>query len=174
LFPGDRDGDGVPDELDVCANNFDPDQSDDDGDGLGNVCDNCAAVDNVDQTNSDGDPAGDACDCDPFDADVFSVPPEVAALRWPSRGVLEWDSAAAQSGSETEHVVIRGNLGQLPVGSSSDCEATQIPGTSTVDLDVPGPGNGFWYLVQGVNSCGTGTLGPWGTGTERTVPSCAP
>jgi len=174
INPGDRDGDGVPDELDLCANNVDPDQFDDDGDGLGNACDNCTAVDNVDQANSDGDPAGDACDCNPADPNVFFVPPEVEGLRWPSRGVLEWDSAAPQSGNETEHIVIRGTLGQFPVGSSSDCDTNQTSGTSSIEFGLPGTGTGFWYLVHGTNSCGTGTLGSWGTGTERTIPACDP
>jgi len=36
--PADRDGDGVPDSVDVCPNVPDPDQLDDDKDGVGNAC----------------------------------------------------------------------------------------------------------------------------------------
>jgi uncharacterized protein (TIGR03790 family) len=35
----DRDGDGVPDDVDVCRDLPDPDQRDTDGDGIGNPCD---------------------------------------------------------------------------------------------------------------------------------------
>ncbi|MFU8806978.1 MAG: thrombospondin type 3 repeat-containing protein, partial [Bradymonadaceae bacterium] len=37
--PGDRDGDGVPDDEDNCPDIFNPDQADRDRDGLGDVCD---------------------------------------------------------------------------------------------------------------------------------------
>ena len=35
----DTDGDGVPDSIDNCPSNYNPDQLDTDGDGMGNVCD---------------------------------------------------------------------------------------------------------------------------------------
>lgn len=39
LAPRDRDGDGIPDSVDNCKHQFNPDQTDSDGDGLGDVCD---------------------------------------------------------------------------------------------------------------------------------------
>lgn len=36
---GDRDGDGIPDELDNCPDDYNPDQADRDRDGIGDVCD---------------------------------------------------------------------------------------------------------------------------------------
>jgi photosystem II stability/assembly factor-like uncharacterized protein len=174
LIPGDRDADGIPDDQDLCGNDFDPDQIDGDGDGAGDACDNCASVDNPDQANSDGDAAGDVCDCNPVSADVFSIPPEVSGLSWSSPTELEWESALPLSGNETEHVVFRGLLGQFPVGSSSFCTETRLQEASLIDPDVPGLGVGFWYLVHGTNSCGVGSLGMWGTGAERVVPVCSP
>jgi len=71
----DRDGDGIPNELDNCP--FFPSlyQTDLDADGLGDVCDddidgdgirndldNCVVSDNANQIDKDGDGIGDVCD----------------------------------------------------------------------------------------------------------------
>jgi hypothetical protein len=95
---GDQDGDGVPDDRDVCPRVFDPDQGDLDGDQAGDACDACPwganvcpcnppagddqdgdgvsdATDdcpersNPDQADADGDHIGDACDACPDQAD---------------------------------------------------------------------------------------------------------
>ncbi|MBM4356305.1 MAG: hypothetical protein FJ109_21360 [Deltaproteobacteria bacterium] len=58
----DTDGDGVPDCMDSCPFDHNPDQEDLDGDGLGDLCD----------PDQDGDGVPDADDCDPTDAAVFS------------------------------------------------------------------------------------------------------
>ena len=88
--PSDTDGDGVPDECDVCtaiANSTqvdgdgdgvgnacddcpfdaDPAQADGDADGVGDACDLCPAAPDPDQTDTDGDGRGNACDPCPFD-----------------------------------------------------------------------------------------------------------
>jgi len=57
----DSDGDGVPDCVDNCPTQINPDQEDADEDGTGDVCDNCTGP-NGDQTDTDGDGVGDACD----------------------------------------------------------------------------------------------------------------
>src|SRR5262249_38095910 len=81
---GDADGDGVPDDLDNCPMDANPDQRDTDHDGVGDACDACTDPDgdgfgspgfpantcaddncprdyNPDQRDSDGDGVGDAC-----------------------------------------------------------------------------------------------------------------
>ena len=70
----DSDGDGVPNDADVCAAVPDPDQVDTNGDGKGDACgdtdsdgvadgsDNCVSVANADQVDADGNGTGDACD----------------------------------------------------------------------------------------------------------------
>jgi hypothetical protein len=168
---GDRDGDGVEDPADSCPGNVDAAQLDSDGDGVGNVCDNCALLAN-DQADLDGDDAGDACDCAPGDWGTFAVPSEVGGLSAPAQHALAWASTLATSGSAGTHIVFRGLLGDFPVGSSTNCQASSTPGTWLVDPDVPAPGAGYWYLVQGSNACGSGGLGTWGQGVERAVPAC--
>lgn len=82
----DQDRDGVPDGVDNCESDLNPDQADRDGDSIGDLCDpdvdgdeianvddNCVYVPNMDQLDSDGDGAGDACQGD-IDGDLWRDP----------------------------------------------------------------------------------------------------
>jgi hypothetical protein len=69
IDPSDLDGDGIPNEADLCPLAKDPAQHDEDGDGFGDLCDVCPTV--VDPLQSDTgeidsisaeDGVGDACD----------------------------------------------------------------------------------------------------------------
>ena len=73
----DRDGDGFPDDLDVCPEIQDISQEDSDGDGPGDACDldddndaipdtidNCPLAANPDQFDRDNDRQGNLCDPD--------------------------------------------------------------------------------------------------------------
>ena len=78
----DMDGDGIPDVLDNCPNQFNPSQADANGDGIGNAChlqnvdsdgdgiddslDNCPNDFNPDQSDCDNDGIGDCCDPSQF------------------------------------------------------------------------------------------------------------
>jgi hypothetical protein len=64
IAPGDRDGDGIPDLADNCADTPNPNQADEDRDARGDACDNCPPYWNPDQSDLDGDGVGD--DCDPY------------------------------------------------------------------------------------------------------------
>ncbi len=70
----DRDGDGIPDAVDLCPSIPGASNGDLDGDGIGDACDedidgdgvlnavdNCALVPNADQADSNADGVGDAC-----------------------------------------------------------------------------------------------------------------
>ncbi len=59
----DMDGDGVPDDEDVCPDVADADQVDSDGDGLGDACDNCPDTANADQADTNASGVGDVCEC---------------------------------------------------------------------------------------------------------------
>lgn len=63
-YMDDRDGDGIPDQLDNCPFVPNRDQTDTDGDGVGDACDNCRLVPNPDQSDINGNGIGDACDPD--------------------------------------------------------------------------------------------------------------
>ncbi|MFO0749361.1 MAG: MopE-related protein [Myxococcota bacterium] len=67
---GDRDDDGVIDDVDDCIDVPDPDQADQDEDGVGDACDACAAVADATQADQDDDGVGDACDVCPAVADA--------------------------------------------------------------------------------------------------------
>jgi Thrombospondin type 3 repeat len=77
---GDSDGDGVPDDDDVCPVTWDPAQGDIDGDGVGDVCDNCLFLFNPGQDDSNYDGIGDTCVPPPQDAGVIDalLPPHDA------------------------------------------------------------------------------------------------
>jgi len=63
----DSDGDRIPDAVDDCPDEPDPDQIDTDGDGIGDVCDNCPDMVNTWQEDQDDDGYGDRCDCAGFE-----------------------------------------------------------------------------------------------------------
>ncbi len=58
----DEDGDGVPDKIDNCKSDKNPDQKDADSDGVGDVCDNCKDLANTDQADGNKNSVGDVCE----------------------------------------------------------------------------------------------------------------
>lgn len=62
----DTDQDSVPDCVDNCPSDPNPDQFNRDDDLRGDACDNCPTVTNQGQADSNGDGVGDACDPHPF------------------------------------------------------------------------------------------------------------
>ena len=147
----DADNDGFADGFDVCPQVANPDQIDDDVDGHGNVC-----------------------DCAPSDPGAFATVSEVSG---PTLGAdkqtVSWVSQVAATGSGTVHQLLRGALGQFPVGSGASevCLSTSSA-ASFVDASAPVAGSGYWYLVRAKNACGTGTYGTASGGSPRVSSTC--
>lgn len=119
-------------------------------------------------SDRDGDGVGDGCDCAPDDASA-SAPPSLAPfpLLVTGRGTLAWPAVASG------HEIARGLLSVLrPSGDFSGTCLDPGGATTLPDADLPGRGDGFWYLVRGVNACGTGPYGLDGTGSTRRVIAC--
>jgi|GEM_PF-1149855 len=136
--------------------------ADTDGDGVDDAADNCPAAPNADQLDADADGAGDVCDCGPASGGSISIPSEVTGLTIaPGKILLTWTSAAPGAGHGTVHDVLRGVIGELPVGAGPS-ETCLPPGgfdASAIDTETPAPGQGFWYLVRARNACGAGAYG---------------
>jgi hypothetical protein len=146
-----------------------------DTDGISDLCDNCPSIANSSQVDADADAHGDACDCAPTDTSVFAVSLELAALALDvDKTTLTWTSAVSSSGAGTVHDVVRGNLGEWPVGSGGGetCLAPGVAAATSSDGATPSVGAGYWYLVRGRNSCGTGTYGIASDGSARTTNAC--
>jgi hypothetical protein len=114
-------------------------------------------------------------DCAPLDSEVFGPAAEVTGLSLGAdKATLSWDSAAPTGGPGTTHDVLRGNLHELPVGSSAaeTCLAPGVAGTEAFDDDPLGADAGFYYLVRAGNSCGMGSWGSESDGSERTTIAC--
>lgn len=111
IDPDDVDGDGVPNERDLCPHDANPDQHDEDGDGVGDACDQCPA--RFDPAQTDGservamqfeDGVGDACDPRPtFSGDqlagFFPFVGDQALLGWRGGGWSAGDDAVIATAS---------------------------------------------------------------------------
>lgn len=165
--PFDGDGDGVCEDVDNCARTFNVLQSDTDGDGLGDVCDRCPDDFDPSQLDGDGDDSPDACDCQSVDGGD-RVPAAPSGVRV-SRGAgpnasITWTPTIGTDA----YSVTRGELSTLAASDLGDCLAEGVLTASLDDPDVPSPGDGFFYLVQGQNfDCGLGGLGFASDETER-------
>ena len=139
-------------------------------DGLDNDCG--GAVDELD-ADADGF-AGCSADCNDGDPGAHAVPVEATDLFFTDEVTLTWVSTAGAAGPATVHDIAIGLVSELPVGSGiSESCVTAPAGTNTAThLPVPLPGDSYWYLVRGRNSCASGTYGDAGYGIPRVTEIC--
>ena len=155
----DWDHDGLCADVDNCDYEWNPLQIDGDSDGHGDLCDNCPAVSNPAQENSDTDYIGDACDCQSLDYTDFP-PLESQELEVARSGTIATLTWLGQNDGADAFSITRGLLSALAGGTYGTCRAEGVIGTTFADPDVPAPGTGYFYLVQGQNfDCGLGLLG---------------
>jgi hypothetical protein len=155
----DIDGDGRCANVDNCPYDWNPLQIDGDNDGVGDLCDICPATSNPTQDDNDADYIGDACDCQPADFTDHS-PLETTELMVSRSGTIATLTWLGQNDGADAFSITRGLLSSLAAGAYGACRAEGVRGTTFPDPDVPAPGTGYFYLVQGQNyDCGEGVLG---------------
>jgi len=178
----DMDGDGEPNESDNCPFTDNPGQEDFDGDNVGDVCDECTDVDR--DGYGRGFPA-DICllDCNDDDGTTWAIPGEVTDLMvagdQPTQ--LQWESLTPAAGLGVIYDLATGLLSTLsmPVPFAGACKIPGIPSPLYQDDRILSPGDGFFYLVEGINGCGDGGMGA-GTTTPnyrdvlQSAPACPP
>jgi hypothetical protein len=131
-------------------------------------------VNEANYLDTDGDGMRNDLDCAPGDASAFTVAGAIRHVRFDAADRLTWSTEALRSGSGTRYDVLRGRIGQLPVGSGPG-ETCVVQGTAATSLPAdaaPTPEAGFYYLVRGKNACGVGTYGLTSGGAERTSLAC--
>ena len=110
-------------------------------------------------------------DCNFLVDDETQAPQEITGLTFASESTLSWQAGAPGLGAI--HDIARGLLEELPVGSgAAEICLVSEPGNTTMDIDPPDTGTGYWYLVRGRNDCETGTYGQQSDTTERETAVC--
>jgi len=137
--------------IGVCSNPPSPD---------GTVCDDGSTC-----TTDDACASGVCSGTGPQEPD--EVPADVQVSLSASIATISWNAAPGSTSSS----VLRGQLSGLPVGPGGNdevCLDSGNVGNSATDAETPNPDEGFWYLVQAANSCGTG---PYGNRVQSGVPT---
>jgi len=140
VFGCDRDGDGVADESDNCAELENADQADLDLDSVGDVCDddddgdgqqdaedNCPLLANPDQRDGDADGEGDLCDADD---DADGVPDEddnCTSLGNARQADADGDGRGEACDDDTD--------GDTAADDSDNCPAVANPAQEDTDAD---------------------------------------
>ncbi len=109
-------------------------------------------------------------DCDLSDPDTFAAPPEVLGLnvvddRLAGTVTVAWDSLDPVVGPGASYDVLSGMLSDLP-DTGFEQVSFLVQGLDDAPFldpqNDPPTGDGLWYLVRSINTCGIGT---WGDGS---------
>lgn len=126
--------------------------------------------------HTDADGIADACDCAPADGGSFDDPREVSGVTFDAdRATLRWMSVAGEAGSGTVYDVVRGDLGELLSEGNiagASCIASALSAAFSMDPDTPALDQGFYYVVQARNACGSGGWGADSAGNSRMNAAC--
>ena len=164
----DTDSDGLGNLCDNCPAIPNPNQWDYDSDGVGDACDNCPYISNPTQQNTDGDPAGDACDCAPTDPNAWMIPGAGGIITFsPDKQTFSWTSIPQASSYNVYKGVQNGPWSTY----NHTCLENNSPDTSSTDAAEPAPGQLFYYLIDGENTCGEGSLGTDSSNNQRPNPN---
>ena len=157
--PNDLDGDGIPNDADLCPRTYGDVQHDEDADGVGDACDNCPTVANPEQgdtTELDArnfpDGVGDACDRRPTLAGdeiarffPFADPSEASAFDG-TGWTIGNDQARATSTTSAQWTSRKAELGaglSLQITIASLVWPAIDDGEVTVALDGAGESSGY-------------------------------
>jgi hypothetical protein len=146
----DADGDGIVASQDNCPEVWNPDQADFDENGSGDLC-----------ADLDGDGAVDGSDCAPYLPGVSALPgPIGSSVRVSESGgiaTIRWNAAFQGHASNVYRGVLPapGN----PIDTLTCFDVGNIEGSS-VDPEIPATDSAFFYVVTGVNACGSGSEVP--------------
>jgi len=138
-------------------------------------------VPNASPNDPDGDGVASTCDCNATDGNAFATPGESRTIRVSKQGTtrLGWNDPRPDLGPGTASTVVSGKLSELKAsgGFASACRLTgpSIPTTFADPRATPPLGDGFYYLVRAVNSCGSGTFGGSRSALDASSPPpCSP
>ncbi len=128
-------------------------------------------------TDLDGDGRIDAAcagtDCNDTNPFVWAAPGEVAGLVFSSTSAFSWTDQAPLTGPEVSYDVASGPLSAAGLGFDASACLQAGGGLGFTDgRPDPAVGQGFWYLVRGRDSCGTGTYGT--QPRDASIISCDP
>ena len=131
-------------------------------------------VNDANYADGDGDGRRNDLDCVPSNGAAFAIPQEVRSVRFRTKTLFEWNSAALSAGPGTTYDVMRGLLSQLPpgTGAGETCLVNNGSPTTFTDAVTPPAGSGFYYLVRASNACGVGGYGARSNGVPRTTAVC--
>jgi hypothetical protein len=109
-------------------------------------------------------------DCAVTDPNVFALPLEILDLDVSKTALgelrLKWTSLTPYVGTGVVYDLVRGNIADLLVDrnySRAGCASFGLTANPFVEpLEDPPPGEGWYYLIRGRDTCGSGTFGDSG------------